>query len=227
MKNHIYFIFLFNAFALLMACSDTITHDDKVADPLDQHEQVNAQTYVYECSDGYSFIARIDTERAWLFLREGTISLPHAPSGSGAKYSEGQIIFWSKGDQARLESGDEKHINCKNNRAKAIWEDAKLRGVDFRAVGNEPGWNLEIITGEKIVFVGDYGQVRYEFASTESAVDQQERKTIYTAQDREHELSIVIDGRPCRDTMSGEPFETTVTIMLNGKKYRGCGKALH
>jgi len=29
----------------------------------------------------------------------------------------------------------------------AICVDAKLRGVDFRAVGNEPGWNLEISAG--------------------------------------------------------------------------------
>jgi len=27
--------------------------------------------------------------------------------------------------------------------------------------------------------------------------------------------------------MSGEAFETTVTVILDGKKYQGCGKALH
>jgi len=27
--------------------------------------------------------------------------------------------------------------------------------------------------------------------------------------------------------MSGEQFETTVTVMINGNKLNGCGKALH
>jgi putative lipoprotein len=162
-----------------------------------------------------------------LFLPEQTISLTHVPSGSGAKYSEDQITYWSKGDEALLEIGDEKHANCKNNRAIAIWEDAKLRGVDFRAIGNEPGWNLEIIKSEKIVFVGDYGQERYEFITTEPSIDRQARTTVYDVQNDKHELSVIIIGRRCNDTMSGEAFETTVSVILDGKKYRGCGKALH
>jgi len=46
-----------------------------------------------------------------------------------------------------LEAEEGIRLNCRNNRAMAICVDAKLRGVDFRAVGNEPGWNLEISAG--------------------------------------------------------------------------------
>ncbi len=192
-----------------------------------QQDQGDAKTYVYECRDGYGFVARVQREKIWLFLPGKTISLTHVPSGSGAKYSEDQITYWSKGDEALLQIGDEKHTNCKNNRAMAIWEDAKLRGVDFRAIGNEPGWNLEIIKSEKIVFVGDYGQERYEFITTEPSIDRQARTTVYDVQNDKHELSVIILGRRCNDTMSGEAFETTVSVILDGKKYRGCGKALH
>jgi len=182
---------------------------------------------VYKCNDGYGFVARVQKEKAWLFLPGKTIRLPHVPSGSGAKYSEDQITYWSKGDEALLEIGDEKHTNCKNNRAIAIWEDAKLRGADYRAIGNEPGWNLEIINSNKIIFIGDYGQRRYEFITTEPSIDQQARTTVYDVQNDKHELSVIIVGRRCRDTMSGEVFETTVSVLLDGKKYHGCGKALH
>ena len=41
------------------------------------------------------------------------------------------------------------------------------------------------------------------------------------------DLVIVLEGQTCRDTMSGEEFETTVTVVLDGNKYRGCGRALH
>ena len=218
---------LFCAFALFLACTNPATHNDIAVESLKHQDQSAAKTYVYECSDGYGFVARVQREKVWLFLPEKTISLPHVPSGSGAKYSEDQITYWSKGDEALLEIGDEKHTVCKNNRARAIWEDAKLRGVDFRAIGNEPGWNLEIIKSNKIVFVGDYGQQRYEFITTEPSIDPQSRTTAYDVQNDTHELSVIIKGRRCRDTMSGEQFETTVTVILDGKKYRGCGKALH
>ena len=227
MKQLINFNLLFCAFALLLACTNSASHNGITVESLKHGDQNDANTYVYECSGGYGFVARVQREKAWLFLPEQTILLPHVPSGSGAKYSEDQITYWSKGDEALLEIGDEQHMNCKNNRALAIWEDAKLRGVDFRAIGNEPGWNLEIIKSEKIVFVGNYGQKRYEFITTEPSVDQQARTTVYEVQNDKHEVSVIISGRRCRDTMSGEAFETTVTVILDGKKYRGCGKALH
>jgi putative lipoprotein len=185
------------------------------------------QTYMYECNDGYGFVARIEGENAWLFLPNGTISLPHVRSASGARYSDGSITFWSKGEEALLETGKNRHRNCRNNRRKAIWEDAKLNGIDFRAVGNEPGWHLEIRTGDKIVFVGDYGQSRYKFATPEPKVDQRSRTTTYEVQEAGHRAVIEIDGRSCGDTMSDETFEATVTVTLDGKEYRGCGRALH
>jgi len=212
---------------LLLACANSATHNDITVESRKQQDQSTAKTYVYECSDGYGFVARVQGEKVWLFLPGKTISLPHVPSGSGAKYSEDQITYWSKGDEALLEIGSDKHTKCKNNRAKAIWEDAKLSGVDFRAIGNEPGWNLEIIMRDRIVFVGNYGQNRYEFITTGPSIDQQARTTVYEVQNDTHEMSVIIVGRRCRDTMSGEAFETTVTVILDGKKYQGCGKALH
>jgi membrane-bound inhibitor of C-type lysozyme/uncharacterized membrane protein len=186
-----------------------------------------ARTFVYECADGFGFVARIEGETAWLFLPRKTQSLPHVESGSGAKYSDGAVTYWGKGEEALLETGDEVHRGCRNNRAKAIWEQAKLDGVDFRAVGNEPGWFLEIRWRHRIVFVGDYGQSRYEFPAPEPQVDQAARKTLLSTRDGGHELVVELRGRPCHDSMSGEPFETTVTVRLDGKTYPGCGRALH
>jgi acid phosphatase (class A) len=188
------------------------------------------RTYVYECGDGFSFTARTEEKKAWLFLPDKTMSLPRVPSASGTKYREGQITFWSKGDEAMLKLGEERHADCVNNRAKAIWEDARLRGVDFRALGNEPGWHLEISASEKIVFVGDYGNTTYTFVTPEPLVDQHAGKTVYRAQEAQEgkqELRVVIEARPCHDSMSGEPFESSVTVILDGEEYRGCGKALH
>ena len=58
-------------------------------------------------------------------------------------------------------------------------------------------------------------------------IDQQGRVATYRVQTNEHELIIVLQGKRCRDSMSGEPLETTVTVILDDKEYRGCGRPLH
>jgi membrane-bound inhibitor of C-type lysozyme/uncharacterized membrane protein len=191
-------------------------------------DQAEPQTFVFECGEGYSFVARIEGERIWLFLPDKTIPLPHVPAASGTKYSDGVTVFWSKGEEARLEMEGEEPRICTNNRAKAIWEHAKLNGVDFRAVGNEPGWHLEISSGlENIVFVTDYGKSGYEFPFAKPLVDDEAGRTVYRTSSGERELTIVLEGDGCYDTMSGEEFETTVTVVLDGTEYRGCGRTLH
>jgi uncharacterized membrane protein len=190
-------------------------------------DQAVPQTYVYECGDGYNFVATIEGKKAWLFLPDQTVNLPYVPSDSGATYKEGPIMFRTKGDTAVLEINGKRYADCTNNRVKAIWEDAKLRGVDFRARGNEPGWHMEITAGRKIVIVSDYGNTVFTVVTPQPLVDQQARATKYEVRDAQHDLTVRIEGRPCQDTMSGETFDATVTLILDGKKYRGCGKALH
>jgi len=196
-------------------CAASVVANDPASQPGRDATTVDTEerTYVYECGDSYTFVARIEGETVWLFLPSRTVRLPHVPSGSGAKYSEGLDMFWTKGEEAVLEVGRGSRRDCRNNRAMAIWEDAKLRGVDFRAVGNEPGWNLEISAGGEIVFVGDYGQTEYRFSAPDPSVDQDAGRTIYTVEDGGHEAVIVLEGRRCQDTMSGESFETRVTVV--------------
>ena len=186
-------------------------------------------TYFFEC-EGLEFTARHDQRGVYLFLPGRTLLLAETPSGSGAQYTDGQSTFWSKGEEALLEVGGKTYSQCRNNRRRAVWEDAKLNGVDFRAVGNEPGWYLEIYdkgTPEKIDFVGDYGQVYYTFPSVQREARETRERKRYTARIGGHQLEVTLEKGPCLDDMSGEAFETSVTVKLNNRSYRGCGKALH
>jgi uncharacterized membrane protein len=105
-----------------------------------------------------------------------------------------------------------------------IWHKAKLRGVAFRAVGQEPGWLLEITNGEEILIITDYGSNRASMPYVEPVVYQEERRTQYVV--GEYNTTIEIRGEPCTDTMSGESFEVSVTLFLNNKELHGCGRAL-
>ena len=188
---------------------------------------VQAKTYVYECSDNYVFTTSIENNTAWLFLPGQTIKLPHVFSTDDAKFRNKQITLWVKKGEARLEIDSSTHDNCINNRAKAVWAHAKLNGVDFRAVGNEPSWILEIIKGESIVFADFYEKVnKYKFNRPEPEINKAERKTVFKTRNKHHSLIVSITGIPCQDTMSGEKFEFGVTVELDEKTFSGCGKAL-
>jgi uncharacterized membrane protein/membrane-bound inhibitor of C-type lysozyme len=229
------FALLLLTLGLVASCScDTEQSDVNMSDPRTADPQTTAgaepaspQTFVFTCEDEYEFVARIEGEKAWVFRPEGTVELPRVPAASGAKYSDGSVTFWTKGQDALLEDGGEMHRACRNDPRRAVWEHAKLNGVDFRAVGNEPGWSLEIAQQSKIVLVTDYGAVRYEFDLPEADTDPERRITRYDARGNGHTLTLVLQARACRDTMSGEEFETTVVVSLDGRELRGCGRPLH
>ncbi|MGE5256200.1 MAG: YbaY family lipoprotein [Hyphomicrobiales bacterium] len=197
--------------------------------PAGSNETAPPATYFFEC-EGLEFTARYDQKGIYLFLPGRTLLLPEIASGSGAKYTDGKTTFWNKGEEALLEVDGKTYPQCRNNRRRAVWEDAKLNGVDFRAVGNEPGWYLEIYdkgAPEKIDFVGDYGQVYYTFPNVQRETQEKRERKRYVARIGAHQLEVTLEKGPCLDDMSGEAFETSVTVKLNNRSYRGCGKRLH
>lgn len=107
-----------------------------------------------------------------------------------------------------------------------VWHQAKLRGVAFRAVGQEPAWVLEIINNEEILLVMDYGQSKIHFSYEEPIENKQQRKTRFELKEPA-KLEILISGEACQDVMSGEKFSTSVLISLKDKLLKGCGRALY
>jgi uncharacterized membrane protein len=59
-------------------------------------------------------------------------------------------------------------------------------------------------------------------AETDSATGD---RTYYTIA-QGHDLRVLIQPTACIDVMSGEPYETTVTVTLDGRAYHGCGGPL-
>jgi uncharacterized membrane protein len=187
-------------------------------------ESTSAQTFVFTCSNTLEFVARTDNKEAWLFLPSGTIQLPHIGTGS---YRNDQTYLQINGQEASLEASGVKHLLCKNDRRQAIWEHAKLNGADYRAIGNEPGWTVEIRNQESIILTTDYGSTRHEFTLPKPEIDETNRITRYQSKDSDHELILMISGEACLDSMSGEEFSSKTTVTLDGKTLQGCGRALH
>lgn len=215
------------AIAVATGCTTGAPPTGSAAGPDSEAAARSGRTYVYECAGANRLTVRVEGETAWLFLASGTARLPHVRSASGAKFSDGASTYWSKGEQASFVLPGRTYPGCRNNRALAIWEDAKFRGVDFRAVGNEPGWHLEIFDGEKVVFTHNYGQERHEFSFVPPMSDPASRTSRYQLRNAGHSLLITLAGRSCSDSMSGESFQTHVALLFDGIAYAGCGRALH
>ena len=105
-----------------------------------------------------------------------------------------------------------------------VWHRAKLRGVAFRAIGQEPGWLLEITNGTEILLVTDYGQNHNSYPYVEPVVYQEERRTQYVLES--YGVTVEIRGQRCTDNMSGEEFEVSVSIIMADRRLEGCGRAL-
>ena len=186
------------------------------------------RTFAYDCDDGSYIVARFNeaADTAVVFLQHETAWLPQVPAASGAKYSDGAITLWTKGNEATLERAEGLICHCTEDRRRSRIEDSKLRGNDFWATGNEPGWTLEI-GWAATVLVTDYGQRRIEFATPEPVVEAEGARARYTVEIDGQRVEIEITAKPCRDSMSGQPYESTVVVRLGDKLLRGCGLALH
>jgi uncharacterized membrane protein len=211
---------LFATVSLLLSCTPFANRETEVA----ESDSSSAGTFYFECDDQFSFVARVEEGHVWLFMKDVTVNLPRRRSASGKKYQSTGYLFWIKGNGALLES--DRRRQCKNNHARAVWEAARLDGVDFRAVGNEPAWLLEL-AGDRVVLETDYGTSRYEFRAPQADVDVEARITRYQVAENGQALTLELKGQRCKDTMSGEIFPTRVSVTLNGRILKGCGRALH
>ena len=110
--------------------------------------------------------------------------------------------------------------------SETVWLDAERRGVTFRAVGQEPGWLLEIGAERRIRLVTDYGAEERILPMPAPVVDSVTWTTTYRVVAPDVDLTIDIRDEPCADTMSGERFPATVIVVLNRMRYSGCGRAL-
>ena len=110
------------------------------------------------------------------------------------------------------------------SRPDAPWDEARLPDVDFRAVGQEPGWSLEI-RGSRVRYVGEYGAT--EIVGTIAETTRGEDGVVsHHAAGKGDTLTVTVRPDPCRDSMSGEAFSHSVTVRVGGRELRGCGRRL-
>lgn len=120
-------------------------------------------------------------------------------------------------------------IEIDSERALAPWDGVFFelaRDRDFRALGQEPGWQLEIRKGAEMRLTYDYGAGTAVTPAARVQIDPTSGTRTYHAVTEANDLRVVIVPVACTDTMSGRPFSATVSVTLNGRTLRGCGEEL-
>ena len=75
-----------------------------------------APRLIYQCEDGGTFLVEFAPrgESVLVILPGKRLHLPAVPAASGARYSDGQNTFWTKGDEAILElDGKIRYRGCR------------------------------------------------------------------------------------------------------------------
>ncbi|MCI0518290.1 MAG: MliC family protein [Woeseiaceae bacterium] len=207
---------------------------DESQTPTAESDPSPTVTAVFDCGVGettFAFTTRTvpDGLAVWLPLEfeRPYLALRQTPAASGSRYAGDGVVVWQNGEEAMLEVDGERFSGCRHDRQASIWEHAKLSGVDFRATGNEPGWVLEISERTRIDLSYDYGASRIQAVSSEPVSDQQAMRTTWAATANGQALKIEISAVACTDSMSGDRFDSTVTIYLGDRELKGCGRPLH
>lgn len=190
----------------------------------DDKKPSRARTWVFVCPDESSFVVRATDSEAWVF-RAGSLSLrlEAVPSAMPLRYGHGDIQLVIDEDNGTLSESGKQTITCRNDRRRAVWEHAKLDGVDFRGVGNEPPWILEIREMSRFLLITDYGANRIERSLPEPVSDNARNMTRWDAGDVQVEITAAI----CHDSMTGEAMNSRVLIHWQEKVLKGCGRPLH
>jgi uncharacterized membrane protein len=109
--------------------------------------------------------------------------------------------------------------------SEVVWLEARERGVEFRAAGQEPGWVVEI-GSEQLTVLTNYAADTLVADVPVPLVDSTTWTTSYRVRADGVNVRVDIRDEPCADTMSGERFSATVTLELNGTVLHGCGRSL-
>ena len=142
-----------------------------------------------------------------------TYTLHPVRTASGARMvsvDDERTSIWVKGDAAMLELDGTPQPECRLVAEKPL----------FRAVGNEPGWRLDV-RADGLSLLLDNGDT-HVFAPSPLVVDGDGMRS-YEAVSAGGPLTAVVFAHHCVDSMSGMPHPRTVEVRWQDRVLRGCG----
>lgn len=161
-----------------------------------------------------------------LWSLHGAWRLPQAVVASGARYQDGDISFWNRGEQARVET-PRGQLQCQLADQRQGLTRTEQPGVMFLGRGNEPGWSVALAHDEpRLTMQLNYGQQQLTLPYMVSVMDNDAGRVVLENAQVEPFFRVRIEAGACFDDMSGEPFPARVTLTYDDNQYSGCGQGI-
>lgn len=206
---------------LASACSSAgrpVAEDDWRRDP-----RPLGTTLVYDC-DGYRFTARLGPGEMALWLPDRYTVLAQVRTAGGVRYEEGDTALQLDAGQITLSVNGQQFRDCRLLPDESSWEDARRRMIDFRAVGVNPEWQLELRLGGHALFTAEDVKQRLLFEDVVSS--DAAGVTHYRAQSTTAVLQVESKPGPCLLLGASRNLPARVRVFLGPLVFDGCGQAL-
>lgn len=153
------------------------------------------------------------------------LELPLTEAATGTRYADGQgnELLIRNQDSALLLLAGEPRRDCVRADRPSPWDRAADNGVTYRAVGQEPGWLVEVTEGSDAGGFALTAHLDYGQRLLEALGMQRDGDTFSGATATGTRLELSIQERECTDSMSSERFRTAATLVVGGEQYEGCG----
>lgn len=180
----------------------------------------------WRCTPAQDLVTAATEEELRLWSAHGAYRLPPAVVASGARYQQGELSFWNKGDEAVVES-DSGRLDCTRDLSQEVLTRRQRPGTMFHARGNEPGWVVNLASDRpEATLVLDYGERELTLPYRVTTLDNDEGRMILASGRADTPFQLRLEARACFDSMSGQPFPARVTLSIDGEQYRGCGQGI-
>lgn len=182
----------------------------------------------FRCGDRW-ISTGFDGRMLTLYLEDRLVRLSPAVSDSGARFSDANNEFWVYSASAAtliLDGGAPS--TCTGTDSPSPWEAARRRGMAFRALGTEPGWVVEVESGDRPALRAtlDYGERTESFATTEPL----EGAEGFRGRREGLIFELALTRERCSDGMSDIVYPVAVRLVLvenaGRRELRGCGRFL-
>ncbi|MCG6658620.1 C-type lysozyme, inhibitor [Halomonas campisalis] len=180
----------------------------------------------WRCMPAQDLVSVHTNDELRLWSAHGAYRLQPAVVASGARFQHGDISFWSKGDEALVESANGR-LDCTRDATRKALIRQDRPGVMFHARGNEPGWVANLAHDvPEVSLLLDYGTRELTLPYRVTELDNAEGRVTLASGLADQPFELRLEARACFDDMSGKPFPARVTLSIDGKRYRGCGQGI-
>lgn len=161
-----------------------------------------------------------------LWSLHGAWRLPQAVVASGARYQDGEISFWNRGEKALVET-PRGQLQCTLAEHRDALTRTERPGVMFFGRGNEPGWSVALANETPTLTMElNYGEESVQQPYMVSVMDNEAGRVVLENADVTPFFRVRIEAGACFDSMSGKPFPARVTLTYHGEQYSGCGQGI-